>query len=148
MSLKKTLFNEDWLKDSQFCSWIVRSIHKDKARCKVCATDFQFGNMGKQAFLSHARGKKHQKIIAVKFESHKAATGLHKFLVPRSLKESVSVGIQETSTRNTDSPECSNPENLTVPPPPREPSRNQPSSGQISSYSQRKMCYQQKSCGP
>ena len=87
MSLKKTLFNEDCLKDSQFSSWIARSIHKDKARCKLCATDFQLGNMGKQALLSHARGKKHQKIIAVKVESQKAGTGLHNFLVPRSPKE-------------------------------------------------------------
>ena len=138
MSLKKTLFNEDWLKDSQFSSWIARSIHKDKARCKLCATHFQLGNMGKQALLSHARGKKHQKIIAVKVESQKAGTGLHNFLVPRSPKENRSVDIQETSTRNTDSPECSNSspssENLTVPPPPREPPRNQPSSSQISSY--------------
>ena len=63
MSLKKTLFNEDWLKDSQFSSWIARSIHKDKARCKLCATDFQLGNMGKQALLSHARGKKHRRSL-------------------------------------------------------------------------------------
>ena len=125
MSLKKTLFNEDWLKDSQFSSWIARSSHKDKARCKVCATDFQLGNMGKQARLSHARGKKHQKIIAVKSESQKAGTGLHNFLVRRSPKESRSVDIQETSPSS---------ENLTVPPPPREPPRNQPSSSQISSY--------------
>ena len=138
MSSKKTLFNEDWFKDPQFSSWIARSIHKDKARCKVCATAFLLGNMGKQALLSHARGKKHQKIIAVKSESQKAGTGLHNFLVPRSPKESRSVDIQESSTRNNDSPECSNPspssENLTVPPPPGEPPRNQPSSSQLSSY--------------
>ena len=94
--------------------------------------------MGKQALLSHARGKKHQKIITVKSESQKAGTGLHNFLIPSSPKESRSVDVQETSTRNTDSPTCSNPspssENLTVPPPPREPLRNQPSSSQISSH--------------
>ena len=138
MSLKKTLYNEDWLKDSQFSSWFAKSSHKGKARCKLCATDFQLGNMGKQALLSHARGKKHQKIIAVKVECQKTGTGLHNFLVPRSPKENRLVDIQETSTRNTDSPECSNSspssENLTVPPPPREPPRNQPSSSQISSY--------------
>ena len=138
MSLKKTLFNEDWFKDSQFSSWIARSIHKDRARCKICATDLQLGKMGKQALLSHVRGKKHQKIIAVKSEYQKAGTGLHNFLIPRSPKESRSVDIQETSTRNTDSPKCSNlnpsSENLTVPPPPREPLRNQPSSSQISSH--------------
>ena len=152
MSLKKTLFNEDWLKDSQFSSWIARSIHKDKARCKLCATDFQLGNMGKQALLSHARGKKHQKIIAVKVESQKAGTGLHNFLVPRSPKENRSVDIQETSTRNTDSPECSNSspcsENLTVPPPPREPQETSLRLAKFQAISQRKMCYQHKSCGP
>ena len=51
MSLKKTLFNENWLNDSQFSSWIARSICKDKACCKVCATNFQLGNMGKQALI-------------------------------------------------------------------------------------------------
>lgn len=87
MSSKKTMCNEDWLKDPQFSSWIARSIHKDKARCKVCETDFLLGNMGKQALVSHARGKKHQKIIAVKSESQKAGTGLHNFPVPRSRKK-------------------------------------------------------------
>ena len=80
MSLKKTLFNEDWLKDSQFSSWIARSIHKDKARCKLCATNFQLGNMGKQALLSHARGKKHQKIIAVKLSPKRQELGCITFL--------------------------------------------------------------------
>ena len=117
MSQKKTLFNGDWLKDPQFSSWIARSIHKDKAHCKVCATDFLLENMGKQALQSHARGKKHQKIIAVKSESQKAGTRLHNFFVPRSPKES--------------SPSS---ENLTAPPPPGEPPINQPSSSQNSSY--------------
>jgi len=125
MSLKKTLFNEDWFKDSQFSSWIARSIHKDKARRKVCATDLQLGNMGKQALVSHAQGTKHQNIIARTFESQKVGTGQHNYLIPRSPKEIRTVDIQETSTRNTDSPTCSNPspscENLTVPPPPRDP---------------------------
>ena len=152
MSLKKTLFNEDCLKDSQFSSWIARSSHKDKARCKLCATNVQLGNMGKQALLSHARGKKHQKIIAVKVESQKAGTELHNFLVPRSPKENRSVDIQETSRGNTDSPECSNSspssENLTVPPPPREPQETSLRLAKFQAISQRKMCYQQKSCGP
>lgn len=94
---------------------------------------FSLGTWG-----NHARGKKHQKITAVKSESQKVGTGLHNFLISRSPKESRSVDVQETSTRNTDSSTCSNPspssENLTVPQPPREPLRNQPSSSQISSH--------------
>lgn len=78
----------------------------------------------------------------MKSESKKTATGLHNFFVPRSPKEDRSVDIQETFTRKSDSPEFSNSspslENLTVPPPPREPPRNQPSSSQISSYFSKK----------
>lgn len=103
---------------------------------KYVQLTFSLGNRGKQALLSHAWGKKHQKIIAVKSESQKS--GLHNFLVPRSPKESRSVDIQETSTRNTDSAKCRklspSSDNLTVPPPPREPPKKQPSSSQISSY--------------
>ena len=51
-----------------------------KHAVKYCATDFQLVNMGKQALLSHARGKKHQKIIAVRSESQKGGTGGITFL--------------------------------------------------------------------
>ena len=147
MSLKKTLFNEDWLKDSQFSSWIARSIHKDKARCKLCATDFQLGNMGKQALLSHARGKKHRKIIAVKVESQKAGTGLHNFLVPRSPKENRSVDKEILTAPSAAIPVLV----LRILPYLHLPESPQETSLRLAKFqaiSQRKMCYQQKSCGP
>lgn len=137
MSSKKTLFNDTWLSEAQFSSWIAKSKHNNKARCKICGVSFELGNMGRQALLSHAQAKKHQSKVALKFGSKKAGTGLHNYFVPSSSKEDRPVEVQGTSTTNNHSPDCENPspslENLTVPLPPREAPRKQPSSSHISS---------------
>ena len=57
-----TKFNGLWLKDPLFESWIAEAPDKTgKALCKLCRADFELGNMGKQALVSHDKGKKHQK---------------------------------------------------------------------------------------
>jgi len=58
---KQTLFNDNWLLDSQFKEWIGKDTKNlNKARCMICGGgSFALGNMGKQALGSHAKGKKH-----------------------------------------------------------------------------------------
>ena len=130
MSSRKTLFNETWLSEAQLSSWLARSNHSNKGHRKICGVTFEIGNMERQALLSHARGKKHQSKVALKFGSKKAGTGLHNYFVPSSSKEDRPVEVQGTSTTNNHRPDCDNPkpslENLTVPQPPRETPRNQP----------------------
>ena len=41
---KRTAFNPAWLKE---------------ARCTVCGINLELSNMGKQALISHTKGKKH-----------------------------------------------------------------------------------------
>ena len=64
-----------------------------------------------------------------------ATTGLDNFFVTCSSKNDRPVEIQGTTTTNTHSQDCDKPmsglENLTVPLPPRESTRNQPSSSHI-----------------
>ena len=59
---KKTIFNPLWLEDDEFKSWLCSSKESDKARCKLCKKDFELSNMGRQALISHASGKKHKEI--------------------------------------------------------------------------------------
>ena len=59
---KKTIFNPLWLEDDEFKSWLCRSKESDKARCKLCKKDFEISNVGRQALISHASGKKHKEI--------------------------------------------------------------------------------------
>ena len=58
-NIKRTSFNSNWLHDPRFSAWIASAKSKTKARCNTCAVSFELGNMGRQALLSHARGKKH-----------------------------------------------------------------------------------------
>jgi len=52
---KQTLFNDCWLKDPEFSSWVGKnSKNENKARCLICGGgSFTLGNMGKQALRSH-----------------------------------------------------------------------------------------------
>ena len=59
---KKTIFNPLWLEDDEFKSWLCSSKESDKARCKLCKKDFELSNMGRQALISHASGKRHKEI--------------------------------------------------------------------------------------
>lgn len=59
---KKTVFNNDWLKDPLFGSWVRRHpFDARRAECILCdGRTFELGNMGRRALISHANGKKHQ----------------------------------------------------------------------------------------
>lgn len=57
---RKTSFNERWLLDDTFRTWL-KPMPQDKfsAYCIICKTSFSLSNMGKQALKSHMGGKKH-----------------------------------------------------------------------------------------
>ena len=60
MANKKTYFQQLWLSDDKFSSWISRSKTKENAFCKLCKREIVLSNMGEGALTSHANGKKHQ----------------------------------------------------------------------------------------
>lgn len=63
MSAKfKTTFNNEWLTDSAFASWL-QAVPADphRARCTLCSKTFDLSNMGRQAIVSHKSGVKHQR---------------------------------------------------------------------------------------
>ena len=61
---KQTNFNDSWLPDPVFSSWLGKDKDTTKARCLLCGGgSFSLGNMGKQALISHAKGKKHQQKV-------------------------------------------------------------------------------------
>ena len=57
---KRTANNPAWLKEELFSKWIARvETDKHKARCTVCGINLKLSNMGKQALISHTKGKIH-----------------------------------------------------------------------------------------
>ena len=61
----------------QFKQWLVAVSDKAKAKCKSCNKVFNLSNMGKQALVSHAAGKKHMAVT----------TKIQMFLNPKLLKK-------------------------------------------------------------
>ena len=55
---KRTIFNQKWLEEDEFKSWLVISNSDDKARCRLCKKDIELSNMGRRKLLSHYNGKK------------------------------------------------------------------------------------------
>ena len=70
---QQTSFNSAWLQEELFKPWLG-TVEKDnhKARCIVCGLTFELSNMGKQALISHSKGKKHVK--KMKYASKTATT--------------------------------------------------------------------------
>ena len=53
-------FQDEWLSDPAFRSWISKIKNTHKACCFLCKTSFDISVMGVSALRSHAKGKKHQ----------------------------------------------------------------------------------------
>ena len=53
-------FQDEWLSDPAFRSWISRTKNADEARCFLCEKDFYISVMGVSALRSHAKVKKYQ----------------------------------------------------------------------------------------
>ena len=60
--VEKTFFQESWLSNEEFKSWLVLTENKQQARCKRCKKTFELSNMGVQALKSHADGKNHKEL--------------------------------------------------------------------------------------
>jgi len=93
---KRTFFNTKWLEDDEFKPWLAQSKKQNEARCKVCKKDFDLSNMGRQAVVSHAAGKKHKE-CNIKISSF--------FKPPTSSKEVINIDsveeINQTSKSQT-----------------------------------------------
>ena len=79
----QTSFNSAWLQEELFKPWLG-TVEKDnhKARCIVCGLTFELSNMGKQALISHSKGKKH--VEKMKYASKRKQQQLKSFFVPKS----------------------------------------------------------------
>ena len=92
---QQTSFNSSWLQEELFKPWLG-TVEKDnhKARCIVCGLTFELSNMGKQALISHSKGKK--RVEKMKYASKTKQQQLKSFFVPKSK------GTQSTDTTQTE----------------------------------------------
>ena len=74
-----------------------------KARCIVCGLTFELSNMGKQALISHSKGKKHVKKMKYASITKQQQQQLKSFFVPKSK------GTQSTNTTWTDTLKVADP---------------------------------------
>ncbi|KAJ8882810.1 hypothetical protein PR048_014624 [Dryococelus australis] len=68
MTSKRTVFNELWLNSKmspEFVGWLCKGPDTCHAYCRACKKSFELGNMGLQAVISHAKGKKHVNLKCV-----------------------------------------------------------------------------------
>ena len=53
-------FQESWLQEQSFLSWLAKANDLYSARCNVCVKTFSVTSMGVQALEAHVRGEKHR----------------------------------------------------------------------------------------
>ena len=58
--VKQTYFQDVWLTDVRYKSWVAKTKDKKIARCLICKAD-SFSHMGCSALDEYARGQKHKK---------------------------------------------------------------------------------------
>ena len=56
-----TYFNDQWIDDSRFSSWIENCTKRTNAKCCICQKIINLSTIGVSSPISHAAGKKHQK---------------------------------------------------------------------------------------
>ena len=56
-------FNQKWLIDGRFKTWIAEAETSSMAKCLLCRTSFDISNMGISALVSHQSGKKHKEVF-------------------------------------------------------------------------------------
>ena len=59
--VKQTYFQDVWLTDVRYKSWVTKRKYKKIARCLICKADICLPNVGCSALDEHACGQKHQK---------------------------------------------------------------------------------------
>ena len=82
---QQTSFSSAWLPEELFRPWLG-TVEKDnqKARCIVCGLTFELSNMGKQALISHSKGKEHVKKMKYAIKMKQQQQQLKSFFVPKS----------------------------------------------------------------
>jgi len=116
MSSKKTVFNDQWLKEPQFSSWLGKSKDSTKASCHLCGVFFELGNMGRKALNSHAKGKKH--ILKMEMKTGITNQKIDLFCRSQPAKEGCS---SQHVIKPSNLAEPLDTQSMTVPPPPPPP---------------------------
>ena len=61
----KCRFNNAWLRNEKYMSWVSSDKDPGRAKCRLCGDKtFDISNMGEAALTSHAKGAKHQSAAA------------------------------------------------------------------------------------
>jgi hypothetical protein len=55
-------FDEKWLTDRRFSSWIKKSKASDEAYCTLCKNSFPVAAGGEYQVVQHQRGQNHAKV--------------------------------------------------------------------------------------
>ena len=89
---RPTNFNSAWLQEELFKPWLA-AVEKDnhKAKCTVCGLTFELSNMGKQASISHSKGKKHIEKMKYASKAKQEQPQLKSFFLPKSTKDTTSI---------------------------------------------------------
>ena len=59
--VKQTYFQDVWLTDVRYKSWVAKTKDKKIAGSLICKADISLSNIGCSALDEHPRGQKHQK---------------------------------------------------------------------------------------
>lgn len=65
----KCIFSDLWLTNEDYKNWLEKvvrggKVERHRAKCRLCVKEFDIGNMGEAAVISHMQGKKHQNLSA------------------------------------------------------------------------------------
>ena len=66
MAIRKTKFSDLWLDsrwNPEFVGWLSKGPESTQAFCKICKKTFDLSNMGRQAVVSHSKGKTHLNLM-------------------------------------------------------------------------------------
>ena len=77
-------------------AWVAQVKESTKARCKICSVTFELGNMGKQALISHAKGKKHIRRVGLPAQQNSINSFVN--VQKQASKEMASSTVESTMT--------------------------------------------------
>ena len=68
----KCRFNNAWLRNEKYMSWVSSDKDPGRAKCRLCGDKtFDISNMGEAALTSHAKGAKHHHWALLLAEQHR-----------------------------------------------------------------------------
>ena len=59
--MSKRHFNDQWIDDKRFSSWIEKCAKQTNAKCCICQKIIDLSTVGVSSLIPHAAGKKHLK---------------------------------------------------------------------------------------